>query len=226
MTGVNVFIRGYKEFSTLLKDVLISVSGASVMMLGILVALSQVGISLGPALAGLGVAGFIVGFALQDTLGNFAAGGMILFYRPYDVDDFVEVAGTIGLVKKMTLVSTTINTFDNQTLIIPNSKIWGDVIKNVTAQKVRRVDMEFGIGYGDDVELDERVLQDILSSHDRKPIGMVIRMVPNQMSVIVHLLDERILFFNIFSNRHSSEIDKQIMELDKTLPRKTFSDSS
>jgi small conductance mechanosensitive channel len=155
------------EFSTLLKDVLISVSGASVMMLGILVALSQVGISLGPALAGLGVAGFIVGFALQDTLGNFAAGGMILFYRPYDVDDFVEVAGTIGLVKKMTLVSTTINTFDNQTLIIPNSKIWGDVIKNVTAQKTRRVDLEFGVSYSDDLEKTERVLREIVESHEK-----------------------------------------------------------
>ena len=159
--------RSTARFSTLLKDVLISVSGAAVMLLGILVALSQVGVSLGPALAGLGVAGFIMGFALQDTLGNFAAGGMILFYRPYDVDDFVEVAGAIGLVKKMTLVSTTINTFDNQTLIIPNSKIWGDVIKNVTAQRTRRVDLEFGISYGDDIEKAERILKEIVESHDK-----------------------------------------------------------
>ena len=159
--------RSTASLSTLLKDVLTSVSGATVMLLGILVALSQVGISLGPALAGLGVAGFIMGFALQDTLGNFAAGGMILFYRPYDVDDFVEVAGAIGLVKKMTLVSTTINTFDNQTLIIPNSKIWGDVIKNVTAQRTRRVDLEFGISYGDDIDKAERVLREIVESHDK-----------------------------------------------------------
>ena len=138
--------RSGAEMSALLKDILVSISGGTVMVFGILVALSQIGISLGPMLAGLGVAGFIVGFALQDTLGNFASGGMILIYRPYDVDDFVEVAGTSGLVKKMTLVSTTIVTFDNQTLVIPNSKIWGDVIKNVTHQRVRRVDMEFGIG--------------------------------------------------------------------------------
>ena len=108
-----------------------------------------------------------MGFALQDTLGNFAAGGMILFYRPYDVDDFVEVAGATGLVRKMTLVSTTINTFDNQTLIIPNSKIWGDVIKNVTAQRTRRVDLEFGISYGDDIDEAERVLKEIVESHDK-----------------------------------------------------------
>jgi small conductance mechanosensitive channel len=154
------------NLSALLKDIMASVCSGTVMVIGILMALSQIGISLGPMLAGLGVAGFVVGFALQDTLSNFAAGGMILIYRPYDVDDFVEVAGASGLVKKMNLVSTTITTFDNQTLVVPNSKIWGDVIKNVTAQKLRRVDLEFGIGYGDDIEKAERVLKDILSSHD------------------------------------------------------------
>ncbi len=154
------------DMSTLLKDVLVSVCGGTVMVFGILIALAQVGISLGPMLAGLGVAGFIVGFALQDTLGNFAAGGMILIYRPYDVDDYVEVAGAAGLVKKMSLVSTTIATFDNQTLVVPNSKIWGDVIKNVTAQKVRRVDLLFGIGYGDDIALAERVLAQVLEDNE------------------------------------------------------------
>lgn len=154
------------NMSTLLEKMLVSVSGAAVMAIGIMVAISQLGISLGPMLAGLGVAGFIVGFALQDTLGNFAAGGMILFYRPYDVDDVVEVAGASGLVKKMNLVSTTITTFDNQTLVVPNSKIWGDVIKNVTAQNTRRVDLTFGIGYGDDMEKAENVLRDIISGHE------------------------------------------------------------
>jgi small conductance mechanosensitive channel len=154
------------DVSNLLKDILISGSAGTVMLLGVFMALSQIGISLGPMLAGLGVAGFVIGFALQDTLGNFAAGAMILIYRPYDVDDFVEVSGASGLVKKMNLVSTTITTFDNQTLVVPNSRIWGDVIKNVTAQKLRRVDLEFGVGYGDDIEHTERVLRDIIDSHD------------------------------------------------------------
>lgn len=164
------------DMSVLLKDVLVSVSGGVVMVVGILIALAQVGISLGPMLAGLGVAGFVVGFALQDTLGNFAAGGMILVYRPYDVDDFVEVAGASGLVKKMSLVSTTITTFDNQTLVIPNSKIWGDVIKNVTAQKLRRVDLVFGIGYGDDIPHAESVLRQLLEDHEKvlsKPAALI-----------------------------------------------------
>lgn len=164
------------DLSNLLKDILVSGSGGTVMLLGVFMALSQVGISLGPMLAGLGVAGFVIGFALQDTLGNFAAGAMILIYRPYDVDDFVEVTGASGLVKKMNLVSTTITTFDNQTLVVPNSKIWGDVIKNVTAQKLRRVDLEFGIGYGDDIEHTERVLRDIIDNHDlvlKKPVALI-----------------------------------------------------
>ncbi len=165
-----------EDMSTLLKDVTVSLSGGTVMGIGILIALAQVGISLGPMLAGLGVAGFIVGFALQDTLGNFAAGGMILLYRPYDVDDLVSVSGVEGFVKKMSLVSTTITTIDNQTLVVPNSKIWGDVIKNVTAQKVRRVDMVFGISYSDDIEHAERVLEAILEEHDKvlsKPAAVV-----------------------------------------------------
>jgi small conductance mechanosensitive channel len=159
--------RSTLDLSELLKNILVSTSGGIVMAVGVLMALSQVGISLAPMLAGLGVAGFIVGFALQDTLGNFAAGSMILIYRPFDVDDFVEVTGASGLVKKMNLVSTTILTFDNQTLVVPNSKIWGDVIKNVTAQKERRVDLEFGIGYDDDIELAERVLTEIVSEHEK-----------------------------------------------------------
>jgi len=159
--------RSNLDMSALLKDILVSTSGGFVMALGILMALSQVGISLAPMLAGLGVAGFIVGFALQDSLGNFAAGAMILIYRPFDVDDFVEVTGASGLVKRMNLVSTTIVTFDNQTLVVPNSKIWGDVIKNVTAQTERRVDMEFGIGYDDDIELAERVLHEIVHAHEK-----------------------------------------------------------
>lgn len=154
------------DISVLLKDTLVNLSGFVVMLIGLLLALAQVGISLGPMLAGLGIAGFIVGIALQDTLANFASGAMILMYRPYDVEDFVEVPGAAGVVKKMTLVSTTITTFDNQTLVVPNRKIWGDVIKNVTAQRVRRVDLQFAIGYNEDIERAEKLLAAVAEAHE------------------------------------------------------------
>ena len=158
--------RSKADLSHLLKNTAVSVTGGLVMIMGILVALSQIGLSVGPMLAGLGIAGFIVGFALQDTLGNFASGAMILIYRPFDVDDYVEITGASGVVKRMNLVSTTIATFDNQTLVVPNSKIWGDVIKNVTQQKVRRVDLEFGIGYQDDIPRAERILAEAAADHE------------------------------------------------------------
>jgi len=153
--------------SRLLEEMITSMIQRVVMIFGVLVALSQVGVSLGPLLAGLGVAGFIVGFALQDVLSNFASGVMILFYRPFDVDDLIEVGGVSGKVSRMTLVSTTILTLDHQTLVVPNTKIWGDVIKNVTAQTVRRVDMTFGIAYHDDIAKAERVLNAIVEEHPK-----------------------------------------------------------
>jgi small conductance mechanosensitive channel len=155
------------QFSQLLQEMFISVSGNVVLLIGLLVALSQLGFALGPVLTGLGIMGFVVGFALQDTLGNFAAGMMILIYRPFDVGDLVEAASVFGEVSAMNMVSTTVLTIDHQTLVIPNGKIWGDVIKNVTAQKTRRVDMVFGVSYTDDIPRTEEVLTQILQEHPK-----------------------------------------------------------
>jgi len=95
------------RFSELLKKMIVSVSSGAVILLGLLIAMSQLGIEVAPMLAGLGIAGFVVGFALQDTLGNFAAGIMILVYRPFDVGDLIECGGGVfGQVSHMNLVST------------------------------------------------------------------------------------------------------------------------
>ena len=155
------------NLSQLAHRLIVNTASNLVMFFGLLIALSQLGIQLGPLLAGLGVAGFIVGFALQDTLGNFASGLMILLYRPYDVGNLIDVGGVLGKVHKMNLVSTSLLTVDNQLIVMPNNKIWGDVIKNVTAQERRRVDMIFGISYTDDISKAEKILEDILKSHDR-----------------------------------------------------------
>jgi small conductance mechanosensitive channel len=153
------------ELSLLLKRMVISIVRNTVLIIGVLIALAQVGFSLGPLLAGMGVVGFVVGFALQDTLSNFAAGMLILIYRPFDVDDVIEAGGVSGLVSEMSLVNTTFLTFDNQTIIVPNGKIWGDVIKNVTAQTIRRVDLTFGIAYSDDVEKAEKIMAEVVAAH-------------------------------------------------------------
>lgn len=156
------------SLSKLLQDFFVSVSKKAVWIVGILIVLSQLGIQIGPLLAGLGLVGFIVGFALQDTLSNFASGLMILIYKPFDVEDLIEVGGISGKVKHMTLVSTTILTPDNQRLILPNNKIWGDIIKNITAENRRRIDMVFGIGYEDNIAHAEKALKDII--HNEKDV--------------------------------------------------------
>jgi small conductance mechanosensitive channel len=155
------------NMSTLLRRMIVSSASKLVMVVGLLLALSQIDIDMGPLFAGLGIAGLVIGFALQDTLANFASGMMILFYRPYDVGDMLDVGGILGRVDQMNLVSTSILTLDNQTLVIPNRKIWGDVIKNVTAQGIRRIDMIFGISYSADIPKAERVLGDILEQHEK-----------------------------------------------------------
>jgi small conductance mechanosensitive channel len=152
--------------SELLREMIVASAKNLVMLFGILIALSQVGISLGPLLAGLGIAGFIIGFALQDTLSNFASGMLILVYRPFDVGDFVTAGGVTGKVSHMSLVNTTFKTIDNQVLVVPNNLIWSGVVTNVTAQKLRRVDLMFGVAYSDDVEKVEEILADIAASHE------------------------------------------------------------
>ena len=156
-----------QSISQLLKETLISMAGTVVFLIGVLVALSQVGVSVTPMIAGLGVVGFIVGFALQDTLSNFASGAMILAYRPFDTGDFISAAEVEGTVKKMNLVNTTIVTIDNRVLIIPNSKIWGGVIMNFTGQHLRRTDVIYSVSYSEDLDHVQRVLEELIAADER-----------------------------------------------------------
>lgn len=158
-------VQPHLRMSKLMQDFFISMSSKLIYFIGILIAFSKIGLDLAPVLTGFGVAGIIIGFALQDTLSNFASGMMLLIYRPFDVGDLVEAGGVSGKVSSMSLVNTTIKTFDNQIIILPNSKIWGDVIKNVTHERLRRVDMVFGIGYEDSIEKAEKILAEIVDAH-------------------------------------------------------------
>lgn len=155
----------FKNTSALLRTFIVNCVRKLVFFVGVVVALSMLGIDIAPFLAAMGAAGFIIGFALQGTLSNFASGVMILLYRPFDIGDFIKVAGVAGSVEAMTLVSTTILTPDNQRVVIPNSSIWGGVITNVTGNETRRVDLVFGIGYDDDIEKASGVLKSVVEAH-------------------------------------------------------------
>jgi len=178
------------NLSQLLREMILTTVRNLVIVLGALIALSQLGISLGPLLAGLGIAGFIIGFALQDSLSNFASGMMILIYRPFDVGDFVDVEGVQGTVDNMSLVNTTFLTIDNRKLVMPNNMIWKSVITNYTDQMTRRVDLVFGIAYSDDINLAESVINETLKKFDAildepKPIVRVHDLGDSSVNLIV-----------------------------------------
>ena len=129
--------------------------------------LKNFGIETASLVAVMGAAGFAVGFALQGSLSNFAAGVMLLVFRPYKIGDFVEVAGVTGKVMAMQLFTTIINTPDNIRIMVPNGKIFGDTIKKITAEDTRRVDMVVGIGYGSDIGKAMAVIKGLLEADSR-----------------------------------------------------------
>jgi small conductance mechanosensitive channel len=153
--------------SVLLESFLVKSTRWVVMAVGFIMALSALEVSIGPLLAVVGAAGFIIAFALQDSLSNFASGLMILFFRPFDQGDVVDAGGVSGKVVSMNLVSTTLMTFDNKRMVVPNNMIWSDVITNATGVSERRIDMEFGIGYSDDIDSAQAILTDIITSHPK-----------------------------------------------------------
>jgi small conductance mechanosensitive channel len=137
----------------------------------VLAAVDSLGVNVTSLMAILGAAGLAVGLALKDSLGNFAAGVMIIIFRPFKIGDFITAGGVSGVVDEIGLFATLMHTGDNQRMIIPNSGIIGGNITNTSALPTRRVDLVFGIGYDDNIgqardimmavmEADERILKD------------------------------------------------------------------
>jgi small conductance mechanosensitive channel len=160
-------IRRISNLSVLLQDFLLKVIYWLTFAIGLMIVLSVLGINIAPLFAVVGGASFIIAFAMQETLGNLAAGLMIMINKPFDVGDLVDTNGVLGEVEAVSIVSTTVRTLDNQVVILPNSQVWGSIITNVTVSAIRRVDMVFGIGYGDDIETASQVLERLVSEHPK-----------------------------------------------------------
>jgi small conductance mechanosensitive channel len=191
------------QLSELMQATMARFAGASVMLIGIGVILTQLGVQLAPLLAGFGIAGLAIGFALQNTIANLAAGGMILGTRPFDLGDEIEAAGVFGTVKRMSLVSTTILTPDNQTLIVPNSSIWSGVIRNRTAEPIRRVDLTFGVSYADDVARVERVLHEVVGAEEKvltepAPIIRLHQLAESSVNFIVRVWTRQERYWEVY----------------------------
>ncbi|RJP84794.1 MAG: mechanosensitive ion channel family protein [Desulfobacteraceae bacterium] len=133
----------------------------------VIAALGQLGIQTTSFIAVLGAAGLAVGLALQGSLSNFAAGVLMLIFRPFKVGDYVEGAGVAGSVKEIQIFTTILTTPDNKTIIVPNAKITGDNITNYATQGTRRIDMAFAIAYNEDIDKAKRTLLDLIKSDNR-----------------------------------------------------------
>lgn len=133
----------------------------------ILASLDTLGLPVTSLLAVVGAAGLAVGLAMKDSLGNFAAGVMLVMFRPFSKGDFIEAAGITGTVEEIRIFNTMLVTPDNKQVIIPNSQVSAGTITNYTAKAVRRVDLQFGVGYDDDLKVAREVLTRICTAHPK-----------------------------------------------------------
>ena len=154
----------------------------------IIAALGQLGIQTTSFIAILGAAGLAIGLALQGSLANFAAGFLMILFRPFKVGDFIEGAGVAGVVESIQIFTTTMKTGDNKTIIIPNAKLSGDNIVNYSAKPTRRVDMTVGVAYDADLSKVRDVLKDIISKESR------IHADPEPLIAVAELADSSVNF--------------------------------
>ena len=159
-------LRKSKTDETLIKFVA-NLTKTALLAILFIVVLNQLGVQTTSLVAIIGAAGLAVGFALQGSLANFAAGVMLIIFRPFKVGDFIEAGGSTGIVEEIGIFSTIMKTVDNKKIIIPNSGITGSNIVNYSAKETRRVDLVFGIGYDDDLKKAKQILEQLLQADDR-----------------------------------------------------------
>ncbi|MDB2594569.1 mechanosensitive ion channel [Porticoccaceae bacterium] len=172
----------------------------------VIASLGQLGIQTASFVAIVGAAGLAVGLALQGSLANFAAGVLILIFRPFKVGDFIEVAGVSGVVQKIQIFTTELHSPDNKKIIVPNGGVISGNITNYSANDTRRVDLVFGVGYGDDINAAKAVLQSVVAAEpkvleDPAPTIAVVELADNSVNLVcrpwVNTADYWDVYFNI-----------------------------
>jgi small conductance mechanosensitive channel len=143
-----------------------NIAYAALLAVVVLAALEQLGVNTTSALAILGAAGLAVGLALKDSLSSFAAGVMLIIFRPFKLGDFVEAGGIAGLVEEIRIFHTVLKSGDNREITVPNAQIYGGTIINYSARDTRRIDLVIGIGYDDDIKLARDLITQVLEQDE------------------------------------------------------------
>jgi small conductance mechanosensitive channel len=167
LTGVLRRLLIKAKMDDILVDFICTIARAALLLFVIIAALDQFGVDTTSLIALLGAAGLAVGLAMQGSLANFAAGVMLIVFHPFRAGDFIEAGGTSGTVEKISIFSTVMRTPDNREVIVPNGSIYGSNIVNFSARDTRRIDLVFGIGYGDDIRKARDIIFDILGQDER-----------------------------------------------------------
>ena len=148
----------------------------------ILAAVQQLALNVTSLLAVLGAAGLAIGLALKDSLSNFAAGVMLIVFRPFHVGDWIEAAGAEGEIEGITIFHTLINSGDNKQIIVPNSKIYEGTITNYSAKPTRRIDLVIGVGYADDLKRANALMLEVIGAESRILIDPVPLVAVNELA--------------------------------------------
>ena len=176
--------------NALLQNFLCSVVNKTAWVLLLMIVIQRLGINIAPLIAGLGVTGFILGFAFQESLGNLAAGMMIAINQPFQIGDYVTVGTISGTVRELNMMAATLFTADNIKVMVPNKVIWGAPITNYTATDKRRIQIAVNIAYGADISKAKRVALDVLRADPRvlddpAPIAEVIAMGDSAVNLVL-----------------------------------------
>ena len=155
------------EYDDMLIDFVKAIAKAVLMLFVIIAALDQLNVNTTSLAAILAAAGLAIGLSLQGSLQNFAAGVMLLVFKPFKAGDFIEAGGAMGVVKSISIFTTIMTTADNKEIIVPNGAIYGGNITNYSAKETRRVDMVVGIGYDSDLKKAKEILKEMLAADER-----------------------------------------------------------
>ncbi len=181
---------------------------ALVVIFAVIAALNQLGIQTTSLVAIVGAAGLAVGFALKDSLGNFAAGIMILIFKQFKVGDLIESAGVLGVVETLSIFSTQLKTGDNKTVFVPNGKLIGDNITNYSTKPTRRVDLVIGVSYDADLSHVKSVLEEILDNESRilkdpAPTIGVLELADNSVNFAVRPWVDAADYWGVYFDLHA-----------------------
>ncbi len=155
------------KMTDILKKFIISIISKALWIVVLMIALPKLGIDVAPLIAGVGVGGFIIGFAFQESLSNLAAGFMLLINQPFRIGHYVQTAGHSGSIEEMNIMSTTMLTPDNKRITLPNKSVWGNPIINYSIMDKRRIDVAVGISYSADIMKARQVISSLIENHPK-----------------------------------------------------------